>query len=355
MSSTHGAVAERFRRFAAVECRGSSPLYERLAGAVAADPDLCDLARAAPAGQPAPNLFLAAVHFLLRDEPAAPAARFYPSLTDAPAAPEAAALAFRAFCLERADAIRGLLATRRVQTNEVGRCAYLLPALGLAARLADGRPLALIEVGASAGLNLLWDRYGYRYGDGASERRWGDPVSSVRLSCAVRGELGPPLPERAPAIGSRLGVDLDAIDVADPAQARWLEALVWPEHGARLAALRGAIALARREPPRLVSGDGVALLPGLLGAVPAGLAPCVIHTHTLNQLSEAARERFAAALDAHGRGRELFRVGVEWLGGPHPRLELTAWRGGAARHRVLAECDPHGRWLDWRETESSSA
>src|SRR5687767_7873946 len=158
------ALAERFRRFATVECRGSSPLYERLALAIAEDPELLALAAHAPPGQPAPNLLLAAAHWLLHGERGAAAARFYGSLTETPAPPAGAAPAFRAFCLERADVIRDLLATRRVQTNEVGRCAYLYPAFGVIARLAGGRPLGVIEVGASAGLNLLWDRYGYRYG-----------------------------------------------------------------------------------------------------------------------------------------------------------------------------------------------
>ena len=346
MAAPRGPLAERFRRFAELECRGYSPLYERLALAVAEDAELLALAAHAPPGQPAPNLFFAAVHALLREDRAAPAARFYPSLTEAPGGPEGAAPAFRVYCLDRADAVRGLLATRRVQTNEVGRCAYLYPAFGLIARLAGERPLGVIEVGASAGLNLLWDRYGYRYGDGPIH---GDPGSPVQLVCATPGEIPPPLPQRVPAVGLRVGVDLHAIDVSDPAEARWLEALVWPEHGDRLRALRGAIALARQEPPRLVTGDGLDLLPGLLAAVPDDVAPCVVHTHTLNQFSEDGRARFAAILDAHGHDRELYRLGAEWLGAPQPRLELTAWRGGRAEHRLLAECDPHGRWLAWRE------
>jgi hypothetical protein len=343
------ALAERFRRFAEVECRGYSPLYERLALAVADDAELLALAAHAPAGQPAPNLFLAAAHWLLHGERDAPAARFYGSLDDAPAPPEGAAGAFRAFCLERADAIRNLLATRRVQTNEVGRCAYLYPAFGVIARLAGGRPLGVIEVGASAGLSLLWDRYGYRYGGG---RVHGDPASPVQLACEVRG-APPPLPGRAPPVAMRVGVDLHAIDVADPAEAGWLEALVWPEHGDRRRALRGAIAVARREPPRLVSGDGLDVVPGLLAATPGEVAPCVVHTHTLNQFTAEARGRFAAVLESVGRARELYRLSAEWLGGPRPRLELTAWRGGRAARRLLAECDPHGRWLAWRRQARS--
>jgi hypothetical protein len=92
-------------------------------------------ARAAPE-QPLPNLFFAAVHFLLLQDPAAPLGQFYPSLFSTAASPEAAYPAFRAFCLAHAAALQHLLARRRVQTNEVSRCAYLFPAFALVAQLA---------------------------------------------------------------------------------------------------------------------------------------------------------------------------------------------------------------------------
>jgi hypothetical protein len=327
-----------------------SPLYEHLASSIAADDDLLAVAAPAPPGQPVPNLLLAAVHLLLLEGARDPLSKFYPDLTDPAAPPASAYPAFRAFCLSHAEAIGHLLATRRVQTNEVGRCTYLFPAFTRVAALARGRPLALVEIGTSAGLNLLWDQYAYRYGDGAV---YGKVDSPVQLSCVVRGDRRPPLPSRTPEVARRVGVDLHVVEVRDPDAVRWLQALVWPEHRERAQALRDAIAIARARPLELQSGDGVELLPTILRSVPADVPVCVFHTHTVNQLSTDARARLSALLAEHGRTRELYRLSAEWLGTAHPQLELTAWPGGREAHRLLARCEPHGRWLQWLEDPAS--
>jgi hypothetical protein len=135
-------------------------------------------------------LLLAAAHYLLLRsvKPRLPLAAYYPSIVGPAARCGDPVPAFRRFCLERQGQIRELVATRRVQTNEVGRCACLLPAFTLAAGMAGGRPLALVEVGASAGLNLLFDRYAYDYGDGVPRGEAGSPV---RISCSLRGPAAP--------------------------------------------------------------------------------------------------------------------------------------------------------------------
>ena len=122
-----------------------------------------------------------------------------------------------------------LLRHRRTQTNEVGRCAILLPVL---ARLQG--PLALVEVGASAGLCLLLDRYRYRYGD----RSVGDASAPVLLDCEVSGPV--PVPKRVPEVAWRRGIDVARIDVTDDDDVRWLEACVWPDQTERIARLLAA-------------------------------------------------------------------------------------------------------------------
>jgi hypothetical protein len=345
------ALARRFRRFAEAECRGVSTLYEHLACSIAADGELLALAAHAAQGQPAPNLLLAAVHFLLLKGQAAPLAQFYPDLTPAAASPDAAYPAFRAFCLAHAAAIRHLLATRRVQTNEVGRCAYLLPAFALVATLAHQRPLALIEVGTSAGLNLLWDQYGYHYGPDA---RYGDHRSPVQIACTLRGHIRPPLPDHMPAIALRVGIDLHVVDLHDAEEVMWLRALVGPDRLERAQRLHNAMEITRHNPPTLLSGDGLVLLPEVLRTVPEDTAVCVFHTHTINQWSPAARDRLSAVLAEHGATRDLYRVSAEAIrlsaervNTPHPHLELTAWQHGHEHQRLLAYCDHHGRWLEW--------
>ena len=338
------ALAQRFERFAVRECRGSSPLYERLALGMARDPALLELAAAAPAGQPVPNLFLAAVHLLLLEGRAHPLAACFPSLAGDAARDGDPYPDFREFCLAARDDVLRLISTRRVQTNEVQRCLALLPAFGLVARAAGGRPLALIELGAAAGLNLLWDRYGYDYGDG---RRHGDRAAPVQLACAVRGDRHPPVPVPFPAVASRVGLDLAPVDVRDPEAARWLRALVWPEHGDRAVRLERAIEIAGASPPPLMAGDALDLLPDVLSGADRDAVACVVHTFTLNQWVPAARERLSRLLAEHARARPLARVSIEWDGEAAPRLRLAVYPGGIEVDRVLARCNGHARWLEW--------
>ena len=285
------AFGRRFTRFADMECRGASALYEQLALSIARDPELLALAAHTAQGQPVPNLFLAAVHYLLLQGQADPLVQFYPSLTAEPAPPEAAYPTFRSFCLAHAVAIQQLLMTRRVQTNEVGRCVYLFPAFSLVASLANGRPLALIEIGTSAGLNLLWDQYGYHYGEDAV---YGDWQSPVQLTCRLRGDRHPPLIHPMPRVALRVGIDLHIIDIRDAEEVGWLYALVWPEERERARLLRHAMELTRRSPPQLLSGDGLIVLPEVLRTIPAEAAVCVFHTHTINQFSVETRDRHTA-------------------------------------------------------------
>ena len=346
-SEREQALAAQFERFAALEGRGTSPLYERLALGVAGDGDLLALAARGRPEQPAPNLLFAAVHLLLlagaRDELAA----FYPSVTPAPEQGDPFP-AFRRFCRDHADAITATLRERRVQTNVVERCGLLLPAFAMIAGRSGGQPLHLVEAGASAGLNLLWDRYRIDYGGG---REWGEPASPVRIETELRGEREPPLPETMPAVAARTGIDLNPIDVRDADAVRWLRALVWPEEREQLRRLDAAVALARRDPPTVLQGDALDLLPGVLAQAPPDETLCVYHTHTLNQFSAEARARFAALLADVGATRDLYWLSSEYRPAPggdlRPTLTLVAFEDGKREERALAFCDHHGRWLEW--------
>lgn len=344
MSDTTGELGERFTRFAERECARVSPLYETLARAVAADPDLLVLGARARPGQPVPNMLFAAVHFLLLDELRDdPLARFFPDLTEQPGPPEAAVPAFRAFCLRHEGAIAAILGARVVSTNEVLRAACLLPAFVEVARLA-GQPLHLVEVGASAGLLLLFDRYRYDYGQAGEI---GSREAPLTLVCDVRGAHGLPLPERLPTVASRRGIDPYPLDPADPQDAAWLRALIWPERAERATRLERALAVARADPPPMIAGDAIARLPTMLQALARDGAPCVFHAFTLNQFSETARATFDALLHAAGRRRPVWRVGLEWGGGAAPELRLTAYDGAEVRATTLARSDPHGAWIEW--------
>jgi hypothetical protein len=342
-------LGRSFEVFAMEECRDyGAPLYERLALGVAADPDLLALTVSTRPGQPAPNLLFAAVQLLLLQGIAHPLARYYPALGGDASQPGDPLPLFHEFCLEHRDSIRQTVETRIVQTNIVERSLCLYPAFGLVAERAGGKPLALIEVGASAGLNIAWDRFGYAYGG----RRAGMLQSPVQLACPQRGDNAVPLPNDTPAVTWRVGLDLNPLDVRDDEAALWLRALTWPDHPARAANLERAILLAREEPPQLVAGDALDLLPALLAAAPKDAQLCVCHTMVLHQFSREGRRRFAELLDEGGSRWPLYEVA---LGPRHdgqiPLLQLVEHAGEASRTTTLARFHAHGAWIDWVDAE----
>ena len=334
-----------FHRFAELECPGMSALYESLCHSIAEDGEVLAIAANSRSGQPVPNLFMAAVHWLLMRDAAHPASAYYPDMCRGTVEPGDPYPSFRAFCLEMREEITALISVRLVQTNVVRRCAVLLPAFAEAIGEARGRPLALVAIGASAGLNLFWDRYAYFYSDG---RRWGDGGSPVQLSSVIRDEGRPPLPTSIPDVVFRLGLDLNPVDIGDPDAVAWLKALVWPERSEEALILDNAIGLAQENPPTLLAGDALELLPEVLRGIPPDSTLCLYHSHMLNQLSQEARGRFEKIIDVHGAVRDLNLISLEGrAGGHHSAIEITRYRGGIKTTRHLADCDSHGNWIQW--------
>ncbi len=323
----------------------SSPLYEQLALGVASDPEVLQLLVGLDPQQQFANLLLGAVHFLLLGGIEHPLRDFYRSLTPTPRPAQEAYPYFHAFCLEHREQIRRVVTTHSVQTNEVGRCTSLLPAFGLVAAQAHGQPLALVELSTSAGLNLLWDAYGYDYGQAG---RSGDPWSPVQLACTPRGDYSPPLPAGLPTVLYRVGIDLNPLDVADPTARQWLQALIWPEHRERAQILEAALDVARRSLPPLVAGDLAEELPTVLADVPREAILCIFHSYTLNHCTQQTRDRLDEILTSTARDRDLFRISVEYHApGEHPRLVLFTYQHGKLRNEHLAFCESHGRWIEW--------
>jgi len=319
---------------------GRSPLYGALCPRIAEDPDLLALIALAQSGQPPVNMLFGAVQDQLLRNPAVPLASHYPELANGRAPIGDAFAAFRCFALDHLDAIAATMRSRRVQTNEPARTALFLPALALAY---DARPLALLEIGASAGLNLLMDRYAFDYGDG----RLGPANAPATFDCEVRGDGFAP-PRAVPPIAWRLGLDVRPIDVASPAERRWLRALVWPGQGERVTRLETVLDIAAADPPPVRAGDASRDLDAAVAGMPGDTQAIVLHAFTLNQLDDAARRRFRAALWRAARTRPLVRIGVEHHGGRRPALTIERFADGRAERRRLARCDPHGAWLEWR-------
>jgi hypothetical protein len=328
--------------------QNASPLYAHLALAVADDPEVLTLSVDADQSTTVANLFFAAVHYLLMNDHDAPLAAYYPDLAAEPRPLAEAYPVFRAYCLQHAAEIRALVTTRRVQTNEVRRCAPLLPALQTVWERGGERPLALMEVGASAGLLMNWDRYAYEYQSEHGVTMVGDPSSSVRIVSALHGAVPPPLQEILPPVVWRVGADIHPIDVNDECETRWLRALIWPEHQDRMALLGAALTFARLDPQRIVAGDAGETLPALLVEAPADATLCVYHGFTLNQMPAATREGILTRVAESSRKRNLYRVALEWWSpNPTPTVELFTYASGETSSQLLARCESHGRWVEW--------
>ncbi|WP_051049648.1 DUF2332 domain-containing protein [Nocardiopsis ganjiahuensis] len=310
-----------YRRFAASYAGGGSPEYERIALGVAQDERLLDLVVGLPAGNKRqPNLLLGAVRFL--------------------GGPTDSFEGFAGWVVEHWEQVRGVVLERMTQTNEVRRCATLLPVLASL----EG-PLALVEVGASAGLCLYPDRYRYSYDGGAPI---GAVESPVLLECATRGAV--PVPERVPRVVWRAGVDLNPLDAGSEADVRWLESLVWPGHTrqARVERLRAAASVAAAEPPLLVRGNLLEALPGLVAQAPRDATLVVFHSAVAAYLSVQERERLEqmmGGLPGHWVCNEGGRVFPHWEGvrAPEPTDFTLAVDG-----RVVAYTGEHGQSLTWR-------
>ena len=304
-------LAQTFKRFSEETYIGSSPLYAALSKGVANDIDVLDIASSAR-GRPVPNLLFAAVHYLLLRGAVDALSSFYPSMTPDPHPNSEAYPHFRDFCLTHESAIRDLLSTRLVQTNEVGRCAYLLPAFSLIAGENPEFPLSLVDLGTSAGLHLLWDRYFYEYGNCVVT---GDESSGVRIQAEVRGSRVPPISDGFPPVAFRIGLDLNPVRLTDPDSALWLRALIWPEHEHRAAQLDAAIGLAIDNPPTLIAGNALETLPRVLDRIPQDSTLCIFHNYTLNQFSREDRREFNSILYEYSIDKDVHLLSAEGLWG----------------------------------------
>ena len=324
-----------------------SPLYARLCEIAAADPALQALIAAGTPTQPRVNVFLAAVHYLLLGGADTDLAQWYPSVGGNRPATDDPAPALREFVAGYQSQLAELCRTRSTQTNEAGRAAVLLPALATVA--ADsGRPLALVEIGTSAGLLLNYDHYHYSYG--ATEV---GPESPVRLDCELRGRN--PEVSAIPAAATKIGIDLNPIDATDPDEARWLSALLWPEQERRRDRLAAALTVLGNHPPELRAGDALELAGPALEYLPDDSAAVVFHSFTLNQFGRERSEDLHQLLLQSSR--PVYRIWMELIrgDGPVPRtssgdqseLHLFVYVDGDVTGTHLANIHHHGDWLEW--------
>jgi hypothetical protein len=312
-------TGEKYLGWAEVEAHGVSDLYFDWATGVAGDEEVVELVDELPVAKRQPNLVFASAR-----------------MAGVPLVPYHEA---RIEYIARWNAIRAIALTHATQTNEVRRCAVLLPELA-----SISGPIALLEVGASAGLCLYPDKYSYRFvtedGIHVLEPTGG---SSVVLETDLRGR---PAPTRLPEIVWRAGIDLNPLDVADSASMEWLEMLVWPEHDERRRNLHAAASVVAAEPPLLVAGDLNDAFDEVAARAPADATLVVVHSAVLVYLTPEARTLFVTKVRDSG-GVWISNEGKSVLPEVASRLPADTENGTvlAVNGEPVAVVGPHGQFF----------
>jgi len=303
----------------AAQCEGRSPLYADLLRRYAEDPVAAEIVGPDPAWD-APLRLLGGLHYLV--------------------------LGGRAGWDDPLERHRGFLsdfvATQGVQTNEVQRSWVLLPLLLRVAQRTGATEFDLVELGPSAGLNLVWDRYSYRYQAG----EWGPEDALLRFEGEERRPIPGELLDERPTVRARVGIDRAPIHVGSEAGARLLRSFVWAGQDERLRRLDQAIEAVRADPPELVRGDFVEELPEVLASLPRDGLTVVFQTASFGYIGDEGRARVRAVLEEAGRDRRLGfistgkpRDGEDW------GLRIVYWPGG--EREFAGHGDFHGSWLSW--------
>ena len=343
-----------FETFAEVECP-DLPFYRALATGMAHDTELLDLLLEASPGQWRPNLLLAALHFLVLEHPDEPFSRLYGTVGGSYTEGTDPMPAAREFIDAHRRAVEELVSVRSTQTNEVNRSCLWFGAVRAAAADLPHRRIAFVEVGASAGLNLAFDRYRYDYGD---DRVRGVGTSPVELRCRLDGSL----PLDAPLdIAHRVGLDRSPVDLADPVERRWLKACIWPEQPERHARFDAAADLCIADPPTIVADDAVDGIADVVESVPDDAHVVIVHSWVMTYLSRERRAAFDSVVDLIGADRDVTRISAEGEGvvdwvphdpeHPEPQtvVGMRRYRDGRRADERAGTCHPHLAWLRWRE------
>ena len=364
-------LADHFRGLAATVERDGGVIYPAICRGVADDPRVLSLLDGTPLPQRRPLLLLAAAHFLLLSGVDHPLAAYYDTVAAVRGTPfdssaTDVSTVFTAFCEEHRRELERVIATHTTQTNEVGRCSALLPGLcHIAARYEPKVPLSLLDLGTSAGLNLLFDDYAYTYRSATEDavRTAGTVGSGVSIECSARDDLRS-LPDlRLPTMGERVGLDLSPLDPFSDDAVLWLLACQWPDNPSRFGRLRGALSNVRSSdnPPRLEQGDMVTDLPRVAASI-AGTSPLVVfHSWVAAYLDEEQQRTLAAEVNALGATRPVHHLycetpfetpGLPTPPSPVPRegpdlATALVHIGPSGEPERLADTHPHGYWIRW--------
>jgi hypothetical protein len=336
------------------------------------DPELAAIAATIPPDRLPPLLFSAAAAFLVLDEEPHPLRDVFPRLgaPQPPLNPGFGAV-YREFCLDHRDRLQELCVSHRYQMNEVGRCSGLIPALAPA--FADGRELALVDVGTGAGLALHLDRYRYKFiASGGAVSEFGGPAATAIIETTVRGVADVPMPSRLPSIAARIGIDVEPLDVRNPAVRSWLAACI-PQEISAVTRFNQAVELVLEQPVQAVRGDACEVLPQVLKSIPRHALICLLDTFVAVFFEPDELAVLRALVDRAGAERDLDWISIDPLvpmgtsasdcvtGADVPReviernrdegvfgvVSRVSYRNGERTRTVLGLAHPGAAWLEW--------
>lgn len=369
-------VADQAAMVAAAWSPVSAPATWRLTAAqfevLHADRELLDIAATVRPDKLPALLFQAAATYLVLELQPEPLRSWFPAVGQPqPALGPRFAAEYRSFCLDHRDRLLDLCARHRYQMNEVGRCAHIVPALRDAAH--DGRDVALVDIGTGAGLGLHLDRYRYRYRrpDGGVTVV-GEHNSDVEIETEVRGSAAPLEKTALPHVSERVGIDIEPLDVNDPAVRGWLAACIPQEIGA-VTRFHQAVRVAMSNHARVVRGDADSVLPSVLDSLPADLLVCLVDTFVHVFFTDEELARFHAIVHEAGAVRDLDWISIDPLvpmGSAASRSVLgvevpsaliergrqegvfgligrLAYRHGERTAALLGIAHPGAAWLEW--------
>ena len=340
-------LKERFLSFAETECQGNSPLYYELSIQIANDPELLDIASNAREGQPVPNIFLGAVHYLLLKNRDEPLAEYYPSIHRNHIASIPFDV-FKAFCLDKKEEIIKIISTRIVQTNVINRCSYLMPIFSKIIA-EENKPTTIIDIGTSAGLTLNFDKYEYWYND---QKVFGESKVIVK-SKVVESQTPKIFPISQPI--QKIGIDQNLIDPTDLDEVLWLKALAWTDQLDRFEAMDEALKLSDLKNIKFVRADTITEFEQEILKVERDRTLIIYATHVLYQFTEDQKDAFYAMLDRVGQARNFYFLSVEGIKSILDRyqsketvIELTSYKKKQKAVTFVAETNGHGNWIRWQ-------
>lgn len=340
-------LKERFWAFAETECKNNSELYYKLSIQIANDGELLNIAADTRRGQPIPNIFLAAIHYLLLKNQDAELAKYYPSIQRNHFS-EIPFNIFRAFCIKNENKIRKIISTRIVQTNVINRCSYLMPIFSkLIAE--ENKPATIIDIGTSAGLTLNFDLYEYWYND---QKIFGK--SKVITKSTILESSIPIIYNISQPI-IKIGIDQNIIDPTNEDEILWLKALVWTDQLERFVAIDEALKLNELKNIYFIKAETVLDFEREILKADITQTLIIYATHVLYQFSQDQKEEFYAMLERVAQLRDFYFLSAEGIkillekyNSKETVIELTKYKNKQKTVKLLAETNGHGNWIKWK-------